>query len=122
MHENTAEAFEFTLYEQALRAFPQLTVRQFSKMLGKSSGYWSSLQAQGLPVSNHALTHLLDCLDSRLIITKSRTQCDSLRGLKRLIQEELRYRFSQLPGSEIVSEEERLQQTGFPMPFVSQTY
>ncbi|MDA0630959.1 MAG: hypothetical protein O2981_06260 [Proteobacteria bacterium] len=122
MHGNTAQAFECALYEQALRAFPQLTVRQFSKMLGKSSGYWSSLQAQGLPVSNLALTHLLDCIDSRLIIAKSRTQCDNLRGLERLIQEELRHRFSQLPGSEIVSEEEQLPQTGFPMPFVLQTY
>lgn len=57
--------------------FPETTVRSFSAALGKSVGYWSSVCAQGLKVSNAALLHLIDhleCKKIRLEISSARRQ------------------------------------------------
>ena len=43
-----AQTFEQELYEAVGRAFPGLTVRTMSRLLGKSSGYWSSVTSQNL--------------------------------------------------------------------------
>ncbi len=61
------QIFEQRLYRQMCLVFPETTVRSFSTALGKSSGYWSSVSAQGLKVSNAALLHLVDHLECKKI-------------------------------------------------------
>jgi hypothetical protein len=72
---NDHENFEQYLYTQMCLAFPETTVRSFSAALGKSAGYWSSVCAQGLKVSNAALLHLIDYLEC----TKIRMDASSAR-------------------------------------------
>ena len=62
-----SQSFEQRLYGQMYSVVPETTVRSFSAALGKSSGYWSSLCAQGLKVSNSALLHLMDHLECKKI-------------------------------------------------------
>ncbi len=61
------QSFEQRLYSQMCLVFPETTVRSFSAALGKSAGYWSSVCAQGLRVSNAALLHLMDYLECKKI-------------------------------------------------------
>jgi hypothetical protein len=61
------QSFEQRLYIQMCAVFPETTVRSFSAALGKSAGYWSSVCAQGLKVSNAALLHLVDHLECKKI-------------------------------------------------------
>ena len=63
--------FEDELYEAMCDAHPSLTVRAFSRALGMSSGYWSSITAQELPVSNVALINLNDYLECRKVLMNS---------------------------------------------------
>jgi hypothetical protein len=121
MHDLVNTEFETRLYKHASNAFPGLTVRRFSKMLGKSSGYWSSVQAQDIPVSNHALTHLIEYIETRIILTGQQSHRQHLLNLKKLVGEELIFRFRRLSGlefPELASAAEVLT----PMPFVLQSY
>lgn len=71
------QSFEQSLYNQMCAVFPETTVRSFSAALGKSAGYWSSVNAQRLKVSNAALLHLIDhleCKKIRLEISSARRQ------------------------------------------------
>ena len=63
-----AQTFEQELYEAVGRAFPGLTVRTMSRLLGKSSGYWSSVTSQNLPLSTDALTHLSEVIECQQIM------------------------------------------------------
>ena len=55
--------FNNDLYWSLVDLFPEMTVRSLSRMMGKSDGYWSSVNAQKMAVSNAALVHLLDVLE-----------------------------------------------------------
>ena len=60
--------FEQDLYDAVCVAIPGTTVRSFSRLLGRSSGYWSSITAQGLVVSNAALIQLHEFMEAKLLI------------------------------------------------------
>ena len=60
--------FEQDLYDAVCVAIPGTTVRSLSRLLGRSSGYWSSITAQGLVVSTAALIHLHDSLETKLLV------------------------------------------------------
>ena len=62
------QSFEQELYEAVGRAFPGLTVRSMSKLLGKSSGYWSSMTSQKLPLPTDTLMHLADVVECQKIL------------------------------------------------------
>lgn len=55
--------FNNDLYWSLADIFPEMTVRSLSRMMGKSDGYWSSVNAQKMAVSNAALVQLLDVLE-----------------------------------------------------------
>ncbi len=59
--------FKEELYEAMCAAFPNTTVRSISRAMGMSDGYWSSVAAQGLNVSNAGLLHLMDYLECKKI-------------------------------------------------------
>ncbi len=54
--------FNNDLYLALVDLFPEMTVRSLSRMMGKSDGYWSSVNAQKMAVPNAALVQLLDAL------------------------------------------------------------
>jgi hypothetical protein len=82
--------FEEQLYEGVCQVFPATTVRSFSRWLGKSEGYWSSILAQQLPVSNGALGHLVDVLAvQRLQSQALPTRVKKISQLQELIAEEI---------------------------------
>ena len=55
--------FNNDLYWALVDLLPEMTVRSLSRMMGKSDGYWSSVNAQKMAVPNTALVHLLDALE-----------------------------------------------------------
>lgn len=55
--------FNKDLYWALADLYPEMTVRSLSRMMGKSDGYWSSVNAQKLAVPNAALVQLLDSLE-----------------------------------------------------------
>jgi glutamine synthetase type III len=86
--------FEDRLFEMVTALFPELTVRRFSQMLGKSDGYWSSIKAQDLTLSTSALVNLRDTLEARkILISKCGTMNERVEQIQVLIQDELINRF-----------------------------
>ena len=59
--------FNSDLYWALAEVFPNITVRSLSKMMGKSAGYWSSVNAQQHAVGTSALVQLLDALECQKI-------------------------------------------------------
>jgi hypothetical protein len=91
--------FEQSLYEAMCGVYPAITVRGFSSMLGKSEGYWSSITAQGLAVSNSALVNLMDVLEARKILMTEGSQVSKRVGqIQELIRVELINRFESMTG------------------------
>ena len=87
--------FEDELYEAMCGVYPQLTVRAFSHALGMSSGYWSSITAQELPVSNVALINLNDYIECRKLLMESDGErLRRLDSIQRMIAKEIVNRFA----------------------------
>ena len=87
--------FENELYGAMCNAYPTMTVRAFSHALGMSSGYWSSITAQQLPVSNAALINLSDHIEFRKVLAESEsTQLIRLSDIQRMIAKEIVNRFA----------------------------
>ena len=85
MQKNTLTInFEQKLFSTLAQIFPELTVRAFSKWMGMSSGYWSSITTQGLKVSELALRNLNDYIECRKILLPEE---DTLRIRLSKIQE-----------------------------------
>jgi hypothetical protein len=59
--------FNTDLYWAMAEVYPSITVRSLSKMMGKSAGYWSSVNAQQHTVGTSALVQLLDALECQKI-------------------------------------------------------
>lgn len=82
--------FELILYEAVCAAIPETTVRSLSKNLGMSDGYWSSITAQGLSVSNTGLINLKEYIDVRIVLTAaSGVQLIRLRAVQKVIVQEI---------------------------------
>ena len=87
--------FETELYEAMRDAYPRLSVRAFSQALGMSSGYWSSITAQELSVSNVALINLTDFIACRKLLMESDgARWRRLDGIQRMIAKEIVNRFA----------------------------
>lgn len=69
--EKNRMSFEESLYVAMSGIYPDISVRAFSRALGKSEGYWSSITAQQLSISNAALIHLNEYLDCRRLLLES---------------------------------------------------
>jgi hypothetical protein len=86
--------FEDRLFGKVTELLPEITVRSFSHMLGKSDGYWSSIKAQNLTLSTSALVNLRDTLEVRKILYSNNHQLNKrVEQIQALIQEELINRF-----------------------------
>ena len=124
-----AQTFEQKLYEAVGRAFPGLTVRSMSRLMGKSSGYWSSVTSQNLPLSTDALTHLSEVIECQQVMCpmESRRR-QRLADAQQLICEQLSVRLevlrAYLPDHSHPSDSRHLWKHGTvqPMPFLVSTY
>lgn len=87
--------FEQELYEAVGRAFPGLTVRAMSKLLGKSPGYWSSMTSQKFTLPTEALMHLCDAVVCQKILLPlgSQRACH-LESVQELLCEEISARLA----------------------------
>ena len=101
--------FNTELYWALSEIYPNLTVRSISKMMGKSQGYWSSVNAQNIAVSTSALVHLLDALSCLKIQSISgSTRFEKIKLLITKIEQELFTRFEETTGLEALVATERL--------------
>ena len=90
-----SQTFETTLYEAVGRAFPGLTVRSMSRLLGKSSGYWSSMTSQKLPLPTDTLIHLADVVEcQKILLPWGSGRLTKLENVQALLCEEFRTRFA----------------------------
>jgi hypothetical protein len=119
--------FNTELYWALSEIYPNLTVRSISKMMGRSQGYWSSVNAQNIAVSTSALVHLLDALTCLKIQSMTgSTRFESLILLITKIEQELFTRFQEATGLEALVATERPISTNNDnyavMPFVVSSY
>ena len=119
--------FNTELYWALLEIYPNLTVRSISKMMGKSQGYWSSVNAQNIAVSTSALVHLLDALTCLKIQSiPGSTRFERLILLTTKIEQELFTRFQEITGLEALVITERpispKNDNYSVMPFVVSSY
>lgn len=119
--------FNTELYWALSEIYPNLTVRSISKMMGKSQGYWSSVNAQNIAVSTSALVHLLDALSCLKIQSISgSTRFERLILLTTKIEQELFTRFEEATGLEALVATEglnsQINDTYAVMPFVVSSY
>jgi hypothetical protein len=119
--------FNTELYWALLEIYPNLTVRSISKMMGRSQGYWSSVNAQNIAVSTSALVHLLDALTCLKIQSMSgSTRFERLILLTTKIEQELFTRFQEATGLEALVTTERpispKNDNYSVMPFVVSSY
>ncbi len=90
------KTFEAELYEAMCAAFPKTTVRSISRAMGMSDGYWSSVAAQGLNVSNLALKNLSEHLEVRLVqLVTGAPKALQVKSVQALIAKEIVARFAQ---------------------------
>ncbi len=102
--------------------FPETTVRSFSAALGKSVGYWSSVCAQGLKVSNAALLHLIDHLECKKIrLDASSVRRHSIERIQQKITTELLNRLD-LQGTSnlhnVLNNQQNAEKSDHPLPIV----
>lgn len=119
--------FNTELYWALSEIYPNLTVRSISKMMGKSQGYWSSVNAQNIAVSTSALVHLLDALTClKIQLMPGSTRFERLILLTTKIEQELFTRFQEATGLEaLVASERPLSPNNdnySVMPFVVSSY
>ncbi len=91
--------FNRDLYWALSDLYPEMTVRSLSRLMGKSPGYWSSINAQKTSVSNDALVQLLDALeflDGRSDPYDAKKK--RILEVKTLISDELIFRFYEKTG------------------------
>lgn len=97
--------FEQNLFATMKVIYPALSVRGMSKLLGKSPGYWSSISAQRMPVSNGSLVHLLDALECQKILSAAGDRkFGQISQVQDLIVSELSARFQHQTGLEQLGE------------------
>lgn len=119
--------FNTELYLTLSEIYPNLTVRSISKMMGRSQGYWSSVNAQNIAVSTSALVQLMDFLTCLKIQSMpGSARYEKLILLITKIEQELFTRFQETTGLEALVATERPISTNNEnyevMPFVVSGY
>lgn len=119
--------FNSDLYWALAEVFPNITVRSLSKMMGKSAGYWSSVNAQQLVVGTSALVQLLEALECQKIQTSEGSSIrQKLDRVSVMITQELVSRFeaqTRLESHDLISAQPIGVKDNFgAMPFLVASY
>ena len=72
--ENNKMTFTEELYEKISNLYVGMTVRGFSKLCGKSEGYYGSMKAQNLELSSYAISYLMEGIEERKMAAPASTQ------------------------------------------------
>lgn len=86
--------FKSRLYEKLHNAMPNLTTRKFSNLCGKSEGYFGSLTAQNLPISDNALLYLSEHLELKKQIYDDRNFTARVNEVQEMIASEIATRMN----------------------------
>ena len=85
--------FTEELYQHISSLYSGMTVRGFSKLCGKSEGYYGSMKAQNLELATSAITHLIEELEQRkmmfISMNASAKQITQLRDVQLFIADEI---------------------------------
>ena len=85
--------FTEELYQHISSLYSGMTVRGFSKLCGKSEGYYGSMKAQNLELATSAITNLLEELERRkmmfISMNASAKQITELRDVQLFIADEI---------------------------------
>ena len=85
--------FTEELYQHISSLYSGMTVRGFSKLCGKSEGYFGSMKAQNLELATSAITYLLEELEQRkmmfISMNASAKQITELRDVQLFIADEI---------------------------------
>jgi len=85
--------FTEELYQHISSLYSGMTVRGFSKLCGKSEGYFGSMKAQNLELATSAITNLLEELEQRkmmfISMNASAKQITELRDVQLFIADEI---------------------------------
>ena len=85
--------FTEELYQNISSLYSGMTVRGFSKLCGKSEGYFGSMKAQNLELATSAITNLLEELEQRkmmfISMNASAKQITELRDVQLFIADEI---------------------------------
>lgn len=128
---NVTDTFKVELFHAVSALLPKITVRRMSRIMGKSEGYWSSLVAQGLPVSNDALCYLISYLETRKVTNSSTPEFNQqVTRLQRLISKEIVKRFNSEYWEYVYQVQEKAESAdqlikntrSDPMPFIVSVY
>jgi hypothetical protein len=119
--------FNEDLFWALAKVYPDMTVRSLSHLMGKSDGYWSSINSQMIPVPNSSLVQLLDALECQSIKTEPYSaKKKRIDEAKALITSELVARFHVTTGIDQagVFQSARTDPVGHygAMPFVVSSY
>lgn len=116
------QSFEQSLYSLMCAVFPETTVRSSSAALGKSAGYWSSVSAQGLKVSNAALLNLIDQLEcKKILLDASSARRQGIEKIQQKITTELLNRLDLLGTSNlhsVLNNQQNAEKSDHPLPFI----
>jgi len=119
--------FNIDLYWALAEVYPNITVRSLSKMMGKSAGYWSSVNAQQHAVGTSAIVQLLDALECQKIqAPEGSARRQKLDRVSVMITQELVARFEAQTGLEshalIVAKPKTVRDNFGAMPFLVASY
>ena len=119
--------FNIDLYWALAEVYPNITVRSLSKMMGKSPGYWSSVNTQQYAVGTSALVQLLDDLECQKIqASEGSARLQKLDRVSVMITQELVTRFEAQTGLEshaLISAQPKAVRDSFgAMPFLVASY
>ena len=85
--------FTEELYQHISSLYSGMTVSGFSKLCGKSEGYYGSMKAQNLELATSAITNLLEELEQRkmmfISMNASAKQITELRDVQLFIADEI---------------------------------
>jgi hypothetical protein len=125
-------SFENEIFEQYCNIWPATSVRSFSKSLGRSEGYWSSLKSQKLHISNGALMNLQTTLSAKELLAVHDEMKIKMRDLQNKISLEMIRRFLELTEEDdgVIEELMKLSERGsndryssnLPLPFLMSIY
>lgn len=65
-------SFTKQIYEKTTQALPDMSARTFSRYLGKSEGYYGSINAQNLSISTNSLLYLSEVLEHKKATSPNR--------------------------------------------------
>ena len=95
--------FTQQLYEQVCNALPGTTSRSFSRLCGRSEGYYGSITAQQLPISTNSLIYLAEMIEQLLAFKRDQASTTSkLRRIQQCIAAEIARRTQDIDTDNLV--------------------